>query len=54
MSANTESSPLVAIEGEFKTIFESLNDFSKQTRSLQDQFKSLQKSCKLELYNPMG
>ena len=47
MSATTESSPLVAIEGEFKTIFDSLNDFSKQTRSLQDQFKSLQKSCKL-------
>ena len=43
--AHTET-PFAAIDTEFKSIYETLTTFSKQTRGLQDQLKVLQKTCK--------
>ena len=40
MTSTTETTPLSSIETEFKNIFESLSTFTKQTRTLQDQFQS--------------
>ena len=46
MTSTPETSPLSTIETEFKSIFDSLSTFTKHTRSLQDQLKSLQRVCK--------
>lgn len=46
MSSVESTSPLTAIDAEFKSIYESLATFSKQSRSLSDQLKALQKTCK--------
>ena len=47
MSSETAPSPIIAIDTEFKSVLETLSGFAKQTRSLSDQVRILQKSCKL-------
>ena len=47
MSSVESTSPLTAIDAEFKSIYESLATFSKQSRNLSDQLKNLQKTCKM-------
>lgn len=46
MSSESATTPLNTIDTEFKSIFESLSGFAKQTRALSDQVRSLQKACK--------
>lgn len=46
MSSETANTPINTIDTEFKSIFETLSGFSKQTRALSDQVRSLQKACK--------
>jgi chromatin remodeling complex protein RSC6 len=47
MSSESANTSLNTIDTEFKSIFENLSGFSKQTRALSDQVRALQKTCKL-------
>ena len=46
MSSESANTPLNTIDTEFKSIFENLSGFAKQTRALSDQVRNLQKACK--------